>query len=320
MFIARSQTRRDQGSRGSFVGSPRTMVQEALARSIRFVATARKPGTNRSVRKGTGLTIPEDWRESLLIHDGQEETTGAIIGEPLDSLEEVQRSLLSNREIMRSEMDRDVHYDWDEPCSSYPEEAIRCQHWNANWIPLGDWDSNCWGIDMDPGPTGVMGQIIDFGRDIEEKYVLAVSLAQFLEDLVDDRWRRETRRWFVTESTTSVSGSKTTIRAGIRCAILGLRTLTRIGRRASMANYHRQWSEAKLPESFKYAVAEEAVLPGTAASGPVTKQAQACVDEFIRAMHDFEMASLEVRLSTNWAISMSRKASRGSLAQLPVGR
>src|SRR5574341_1528042 len=69
----------------------------------------RPPATKAQIEafeKATGLTIPEDWRQSLLIHDGQNGSPGAIIGEPFDSLEDVQRSLLSDRQSMRSELDR----------------------------------------------------------------------------------------------------------------------------------------------------------------------------------------------------------------------
>jgi hypothetical protein len=47
-------------------------------------------------------------------------------------------------------------------------------------------DSNHIGIDLDPGPCGVVGQVINFGRDQERKYVLARSWAHFLEDVAEE--------------------------------------------------------------------------------------------------------------------------------------
>ncbi len=47
-------------------------------------------------------------------------------------------------------------------------------------------DSNHIGIDLEPGPCGVVGQVINFGRDQEQKYVLARSWAHFLKDVADE--------------------------------------------------------------------------------------------------------------------------------------
>jgi cell wall assembly regulator SMI1 len=55
------------------------------------------------------------------------------------------------------------------------------------WIPL-HWDGNrnYLGIDLDPGPRGVVGQVINFGGDEHSKYVLATSWGRFLEDFADE--------------------------------------------------------------------------------------------------------------------------------------
>jgi hypothetical protein len=49
-----------------------------------------------------------------------------------------------------------------------------------------DGDMNYVGIDLDPGPCGVVGQVINFGLDQDREYVLSASWAQFLEDLADE--------------------------------------------------------------------------------------------------------------------------------------
>lgn len=77
--------------------------------------------------------------------------------------------------------------EFSENCTSSPAGMIRCLHANRGWIPLGQSsDSNHFGIDLDPGPSGVVGQVINFGRDQEDKHVLALSWAQFLEDFADE--------------------------------------------------------------------------------------------------------------------------------------
>lgn len=65
--------------------------------------------------------------------------------------------------------------------SSHPAGAITLRYVNLGWLPfLTDHGGNSVGIDLAPGPQGMSGQVITFGRDEREKYVLAASLAEFL--------------------------------------------------------------------------------------------------------------------------------------------
>ena len=65
--------------------------------------------------------------------------------------------------------------------TSSPANAIALQYANAGWVPLcDDYGGNHIGIDLAPGPAGVRGQVISFGRDEEEKVVIAASLGDFL--------------------------------------------------------------------------------------------------------------------------------------------
>ncbi|MFJ9499072.1 SMI1/KNR4 family protein [Brevibacillus centrosporus] len=48
---------------------------------------------------------------------------------------------------------------------------------NRYWLPISkDWGGNHLGLDLDPDEQGRMGQVINFGRDEEVKYVVALSL------------------------------------------------------------------------------------------------------------------------------------------------
>ena len=77
--------------------------------------------------------------------------------------------------------------EFSQECTSSPAGAIRRLHACRAWIPLVEMnDSNHIGIDLDPGPSGVVGQVINFGRDQEQKFVLARSWAHFLEDVADE--------------------------------------------------------------------------------------------------------------------------------------
>lgn len=69
---------------------------------------------------------------------------------------------------------------------SHPEGAITPRYINLGWIPLlTDHGGNSVGIDLAPGPEGVRGQVITFGRDEREKFVLAPSLGAFLREYVE---------------------------------------------------------------------------------------------------------------------------------------
>lgn len=70
--------------------------------------------------------------------------------------------------------------------ASHPAGAITPQYINLGWIPfLTDHGGNSVGVDLAPGPEGVRGQVITFGRDEHDKYVLAGSLEAFLTEYVE---------------------------------------------------------------------------------------------------------------------------------------
>jgi cell wall assembly regulator SMI1 len=78
-------------------------------------------------------------------------------------------------------------YDFDSelPLTSYPSEAIRTTYFHMKWLPLiHDGGSNYIGMDFDPGPAGAKGQIIVFGRDEEDMFVLSENWEGLLDLLI----------------------------------------------------------------------------------------------------------------------------------------
>jgi cell wall assembly regulator SMI1 len=70
---------------------------------------------------------------------------------------------------------------------STPKDAIQLGYTNRNWIQLvGIGGSNYFGLDFLPGPKGLPGQVINFGRDEEYKAVWAWSWGWFLTDLAEE--------------------------------------------------------------------------------------------------------------------------------------
>jgi cell wall assembly regulator SMI1 len=170
-----------------------------------------------------GRPLPDDVRESWKIHDGQgwpaapdepepdpdddededdeDEDDDEDIHDPLMTGVIYGMKLLTIVDMSDSLSDRSALGIWtylaeaadegadreDPSATSFPPGAVRLCYGSRGWVPL-HWDGNRnhLGIDLDPGPNGVVGQVINFGGDESGKFVLAPSWAQFLEDLADE--------------------------------------------------------------------------------------------------------------------------------------
>ena len=72
--------------------------------------------------------------------------------------------------------------DLSENSTSYPSGAVQTVYTTPGWIPFAhDGGGNHLGIDLSPGPVGQIGQVINFGRDEDNKFVIAPSFEAFLE-------------------------------------------------------------------------------------------------------------------------------------------
>ncbi len=78
-------------------------------------------------------------------------------------------------------VDRQFH-DLAKYSKSRPEGAIRIKYYHVKWLPLiHDGGNNFIGIDLAPGPNGVRGQVIVFGRDEDEMFVIDNTWEAFLD-------------------------------------------------------------------------------------------------------------------------------------------
>ncbi|RMD43067.1 hypothetical protein DV735_g2064, partial [Chaetothyriales sp. CBS 134920] len=170
------------------------------------------------------VTLPQDVRESLGIHDGQERggrPTGIVFGCMLLDCEEIVQEWNQwkavNLEYLSNTQQPGIHYSrsfHDGPSSSssssaqyrsqtapnklwrqdlldrqdsQPPKAVQKAYAHPGWIPLArDWGGNNLAVDLAPGPMGKWGQIIIFGRDFDCKYVVARSWSHFLAVVADD--------------------------------------------------------------------------------------------------------------------------------------
>ncbi|KAK0627031.1 hypothetical protein B0T14DRAFT_125554 [Immersiella caudata] len=181
-------------------------------------------------------SLPQDVRESLQIHDGQERggnPTGIIFGSMLLDCEEIVQewenwrrvnteflheaslarppphpkpvagssSQASSSKSASSPGPNSRNPNWRQDLlsrqDSVPPAAVQRAYAHPAWIPLvRDWGGNNLAVDLSPGPRGTWGQIVLFGRDYDTKYVVARSWAHFIAIVADDLG---SGRWFVDE-------------------------------------------------------------------------------------------------------------------------
>lgn len=181
-------------------------------------------------------SLPQDVRESLMIHDGQERggnPTGIIFGSMLLDCEEIVREWETWRTVNQQFLPDTTHThpgtaakasggssevsssrprpsssstssntdEWRQSLlsrqDSVPPGAVQKTYVHVGWIPLvRDWGGNNLAIDLAPGPSGRWGQVVMFGRDYDTKYVVARSWAAFLALVADDL---NSGKWFVDE-------------------------------------------------------------------------------------------------------------------------
>lgn len=167
-------------------------------------------------------TLPQDVRESLQYHDGQERgglPTGIIFGCMLLDCEEIVMEWLNWRKVADEYLTNKTDFRtpqipvkafagsstappvadvpksgnplWRQELNarqeSHPPNAVQKAYSHAAWIPLArDWGGNYLACDLAPGPAGTWGQIIIYGRDYDCKYVVARSWAALLAMVADD--------------------------------------------------------------------------------------------------------------------------------------
>ena len=167
-------------------------------------------------------SLPQDVRESLQIHDGQERgglPTGLVFGCMLLDCEEILQEWQNWRKVNEEYLSHRVidtpqlpvkafagasssltisppvqnarNPAWKEDLlakqNSQPPNAVQKSYAHPGWIPLArDWGGNNIAVDLAPGSAGTWGQVIIMGRDYDCKYVVSRSWAAFLATLADD--------------------------------------------------------------------------------------------------------------------------------------
>ncbi len=131
------------------------------------------------LEKLVDVTLPEDFRESLRIHDGQNGLASPL----LDEWQLFQiKYMMSDWQCMKELFDQGK---LEGPVQT--EGTVKAQWWNPRWLEVatnGAGDLIC--LDFDPASGGEVGQVIIFWHVHGERKVLAPSFQAWLADFAAD--------------------------------------------------------------------------------------------------------------------------------------
>jgi internalin A len=160
-----------------------TELKNLLAQKVEgYMRFQNEPATVEEIQQieeKMNLTLPADLKEWYLCNNGEKDVGFSILGFSFLPLNE----MYSHWKVWD-----DLREEWNETegYTSYPDGYIKKMYINKGWIPFShDGGGNHIGMDLDPDIKGTDGQIINFGRDENDKFVIAPSLKDFLQLLID---------------------------------------------------------------------------------------------------------------------------------------
>ena len=135
----------------------------------------------RELQSALGVDLSPAFQAWASVHNGQVQgSVGLLDGNELLSSDD----MLEQWAGMNKLLDQGLL-----PASgeSDPPGATAPVWWSKRWIPIAsDGSGNLVCIDMAPGPTGTMGQIIDFDHETVHRTVLAPSFEAYVRGFVND--------------------------------------------------------------------------------------------------------------------------------------
>ena len=136
------------------------------------------------VENETGLKLPQSFKDFYLIHNGQkdEDYFGLFYGVSLLPLNKIIEEMRVWNGIIDDYGEDGMRENFDDFQMSFMPDKVKAKYANKKWLPFAIiWDSNYLGLDFDPAINGTVGQIINFGREEEQKTVLANSFEEFID-------------------------------------------------------------------------------------------------------------------------------------------
>jgi cell wall assembly regulator SMI1 len=130
-----------------------------------------------------GLKFPQSFKDFYLIHNGQKNKDyfGFFYGVSFLPLEKIVEEWRMWSGIIDEHGEEGMKENFDDFQFSFVPDKLKAQYANKKWIPFAVFmDSNYLGLDFDPEVNGKVGQVINFGREEEQKTVLANSFEEFI--------------------------------------------------------------------------------------------------------------------------------------------
>lgn len=135
-----------------------------------------------------GASLPPSFVNLYRWRNGQRDLGqgGAFYGLAFLSISDVIEQWETWNEVILEMSEGDMRA-LDESQSSVIPGVVKELYANRLWIPFAhDWGGNHIGVDLDPGPNGRVGQVINFGRDEEAKFVLGESVDDFIDRIATE--------------------------------------------------------------------------------------------------------------------------------------
>jgi internalin A len=149
-------------------------LKETISDQYSLLNTSAGESEFNTFEKEIGFAFPEELKELYSQNNGSK---GFYFGLTFLPLEDVIKQLKSWEETRK-----EINSSHDDQCESVPEGKIKKMYSNPKWIPfIYDGGGNFIGLDLDPDEQGTIGQIINFGRDEDKKYILGKNLEEFLQ-------------------------------------------------------------------------------------------------------------------------------------------
>ena len=145
------------------------------------------PATDYEIEELTkilGVELPNDFLDVLRIHNGQKGESAWLF----DS----QEFLSTHRIIEEFNTWRNLLNTQLQGKSSTPDEGVKNDWWNTNWIPFtsdGCGDHYC--LDLSPTNTGTKGQIITLWYESSEREIVAPNFSLWFEEYVEQLYSGE---------------------------------------------------------------------------------------------------------------------------------
>lgn len=175
-------------STSTFAAWPR--LERWLDLHLREVLTDLAPGCSddalRDFEQLVERPLPDPLRAFYRGHDGQagDAPAGLFYGMTFLSLQGAAEHW-KEWQALRDRCCAEETAGLNEYATSVPADTIATVYSDPGWIPVAhDYGGNYLGVDLAPGPAGTVGQVINFGRDEDRKFVLAPSFDAFVERLL----------------------------------------------------------------------------------------------------------------------------------------